>query len=313
MAVSEPLHIVSQRWSKSPFGLGAESVRLRRFPSRLAGSMAPKVGFDAVSAVHHLLCRGAAQRPELEDVPVAASRGRPRESAFHHHDGPARGETLAEETLVRLAEGPALEPEVAHTLDHQPILHGILHVVQLEVRVVSQNQFGMALRPAHFLTRLVRVNARAPYGYQKRLGQPGDTEGGPQMDGGTIGRSDHDGRILSPRIEVSHPRGNLFAAHGCELSRRRRFHPSAPDVDLLLKGGGQAIDRRRDELHERHPRPTHGAEEGEAFPPQRCGEGAEHACGRIEIGDVGDFLSHQPLTRGGTGAKSPRTLWEQCN
>ena len=246
-------------------------------------------------------------------MPVATTYRRPLEPAFHHQDGPARRETLAEETLVGRAQGAALEPEVAHALDHQPILHRILHVMKLEIGVLSQNQLGMGLRPAHLLPRLVRRNAGAPYGHQKRLRQPGDAEGGPEVNGGAIGRSDRDRRVLSPRIQVGHPRGNLITAHGRELPRRRRFQPPAPDVDLLLKGRGQVIHRRRHQLHERRPRPPHRTEQREALPPQRGGEGTEHAGGGIEIGDVIDLLSHQPLTRGGTGARRPQTLWGRCS
>src|SRR5438309_3081330 len=181
VAPSECLYVFAQGGCKSPLGLWTRPVGGRGLPSPFVGSVASQVGLDAVSTVHHLVDGRAATRTELEDMPVATACRGPPEPALHDDDRSTRRQTLSKEALVGRAKGAPLEPEVAHALDHQPVLHRVLHVVKLELWVPLQNEFGMGFRPAHLLIWLVRRNPRARHGYQKRLGQPRDAESCPQM------------------------------------------------------------------------------------------------------------------------------------
>ncbi|HEY8201953.1 MAG TPA: hypothetical protein VII47_11425 [Actinomycetota bacterium] len=113
-------------------------------------------------------------------------------------------------------------------------------MVEVEIRILTEDHLGMGRGPVEFLVGLVRVDARARDRHQECLREPRDAKGGPEMDRGAVGRPDHDRGIRSPWILTGHPGRDLVAPHVWEAPGRDGLGPSAPDVDLLLERLGES-------------------------------------------------------------------------
>ncbi len=179
-----------------PLGLRVPLVRRWGVPLADRSVLLGEVPGDAVAAARVLVGRHAAERAELEEVPVAQYRHGPGEGAVDDEEGRARSEPLLQEPFQHRTEPQPLEPEVHETHEHRPVLARVVHMAQGEVGV------GLHHLPAELPARcqcragLVGVEP-GPYRYQVGLGQDGSVQGGREVNGGPAAGSD-EGRGYGP-------------------------------------------------------------------------------------------------------------------
>src|SRR5918992_583903 len=97
--------------------------------------VASEIFFHPFAAVVVLIGCCASQRAKLEDVALAEFRSRPFEIAFDDKDRAAWLQGLADKILIVRSQPKPFYPEVSHPLDHETILVGVMHVVQLDIGV----------------------------------------------------------------------------------------------------------------------------------------------------------------------------------
>jgi hypothetical protein len=183
-------------------------------------------------------------------VSVGDPDHRPASLALDDEDRPAGLEAARHEAPVRRTERPTLGPEVGHVLDHQPILVGIVHVVELQVRVGIEQHLATIHAPGHVVDGLVRVDAVAAHGYQHCLRQPRDAERRPEVYAGAIRRSNGNGRVGSLGVLSHRPLVGLLDVYLAQPCLGHCLAPAAPDVHLLAQHLWQPVGHR-DQRRER--------------------------------------------------------------
>lgn len=133
---------------------------------------------------------------------------------------------------------------------------GVVHVVQLEVRVPFE-QHPAGLEPPPGRGRgIVDVDAAVPDGNQERLREPGSAEGGAEVDERAVRGADEDERIAAEGMLARHPLRHRLCPHGVKRSRRDRLRPAAPDVDLLPARVRECVEKRRQRPQRPHRQQT---------------------------------------------------------
>src|SRR5207253_906277 len=130
----ESCNVISESGLESPLSFRALSVWRRRVPPGSLGVVALEILFHPFSSMMVLIRRGAAEGAKLKNMAIAEFRRRPLETTFNDEDGPTWFQALEKKILVRRPQPQLFGPKVRHPLDHQPVLIGIMQVVQLYIR-----------------------------------------------------------------------------------------------------------------------------------------------------------------------------------
>jgi hypothetical protein len=123
-----------------------------------------------------LLDGRAADRAVLERVAFAETGDRPLQPAVDHHDRAAGQQRAVEEPFVGVPAPQAVDPEVPHPPDHQPVVVRVMHLVQREIRIRGEQALGGLAGGVGGVARLVGVKTARAQGQQQRSGQPRHSE-----------------------------------------------------------------------------------------------------------------------------------------
>ena len=74
----------------------------------------------------------------LEEISSVHLSGRPFQAALNQQDRAAGFKSVCEKLFVRCRKPAELDPKVSHCLNHQPVLIGIVHVVELQFRIATE-------------------------------------------------------------------------------------------------------------------------------------------------------------------------------
>src|SRR3546814_20709391 len=86
---------------------------------------------------------------------VADPGGRPTLLALDQEDRPARLENVTKEALVGWAQPQAFDPEIGHHPQHQMVLNRVAHMMELQVRIVIEQQACRSAGRLHSLARIL--------------------------------------------------------------------------------------------------------------------------------------------------------------
>jgi hypothetical protein len=274
----EPEQVVAQGGFEPPLGLRAVGVGFGPVPPLDGGVVAVEVLAHPVAALVELAFGGAADGTVLEHVPVPDAGRAPALAALHHQQGATRGEAIDQEPLVGRPQLAPLDAEVRQGAHHQPILVGVVHVVQLPVRVgIEQGATGFDAG-LHRARRVVGVDPLA-YRDQHGLRQPRRAQRGVQVDPGTTGRARCERRVPALRVLLVQPGRHLVEVDAAHPSWRDGLHRSAEDEDLLAEPLGQQVRRLDDRLE-----PSGVAECRPVLAAEVGGGGLRHGGRRVEVG-----------------------------
>jgi hypothetical protein len=204
------------------------------------------------------------------------------------NDAAARLQPVAEEALVSLPEPSQLDAEIGHALRHQPVLIGIVHLVQLQVRIGLEQARAVLAPELERLARLVDIHPQLAHGDQEGLRQPRRAERRRKVRERAVGRADQDRGVATFGEQPDHPAGDLLVPDTPEPTGRDRLEQAAELVDLTPGRDRQRVggDGQRPQ-HGRHP------QIGEAFAAQVVSQPAQHGGGGIEVGKVGQSPRHR--------------------
>jgi hypothetical protein len=148
-----------------------------------------------------------------------------------------------QEPLVSPAEAEPLDPEVVHVLDHQPVLAGVMHVMQLQLGIGLQQLRSAA--PAEFqrVFWLIVIPAQPPDGNEQGLRQPGNIQRRGKVHQRAVARADHYRLVASLRVARGRPLGEMLRIDLVELVRSLALHRPAERKHLLACAPWQEVDR----------------------------------------------------------------------
>jgi hypothetical protein len=106
----------------------------------------------------HFLDRCATQCTKLKEMSVTTVGHGPGESAIDEKDGASRFQAFINKTAVGTAKSEFFKAEITHATDHQSILHGILHMMELQIGVVIQHEASRVPPPFELLDGTIRMH-----------------------------------------------------------------------------------------------------------------------------------------------------------
>jgi hypothetical protein len=237
------------------------------------------------AALLELLRRGAAGGSVLVDVALRDPVARPAQGALQKDDGGPGLEALLQEAPVGRPEGEPLQAKVRHMRDHQTVLVGVVHVVQLQLGVVCEQLLPHLDHLLEVVARLVGMRPVSTDWHEQRLRQPGHAEERRQVHCRSVGRADEDARAGGCGVLGHDPLGEVLRPQSPDLVLLAGLKPAAPGVDLLLRLLGSLLDAtsedRRGPLHDLGC----FAEEGGVLALEVARERAHHGRGGVEVGD----------------------------
>jgi hypothetical protein len=238
----------------------------------------------------------------LENVARADPRGRQAVTTLDQDDDAARLQTLGQEARIGLAQTPALDPEIGYVVRHQAVLIGIVHVVQLQVRVGVEQTAARLAAEVERLLGLVDVDAALAHRNEKDLRQPGRAKRRGQMGQRAVEGADQDRRVATGGILFDHPAGDLLVLDPLELLGRDRLEITAELSDLLPEGRGQQVGADGDRLQRRRQ-----PEVRKILAVQEVGERAQHCAGGVQVREIvqAGRRHRRPFTPRAPGSLAP--------
>ena len=124
---------------------------------------------------------GTAERAKLKNMSLTELRRGPLQTALNDEESASWLQILENKMLVRHSQPQLFDPEVRHPLDHQPVLIGIMQMVQLHIGIGLEENVCPVFGPCHVLSRFVRFRAGPCDRDEKRLRKPWDAQSCPEM------------------------------------------------------------------------------------------------------------------------------------